>query len=737
MDRIDRVYAQKQEQMKTDNTTRSGECYDLTEDKEFLAMSFMQRKARYTEFVLDHTKVRLLPDELLAGTILRTWPRVNYSTLAERKLYCDMGLAFPRRNNRIIDGKEHYSSKALRLTPEEIEDPNCERWSWGHSCIGFVRLLEMGYNGIIKDAQSRIDAMQASGQIDPEKIEFWQAVITCSKAVCRLSDRYSEALTEAAAAEPDAVRAAELRQMAAATHAVPANPPKTFREAMQSVWFIFLANLSFNCGADVGRLDQYLYPYYRKDVDEGILTPDEAQELIDCLFLKFFECYVTTQSNAGLHPGIILGGLKEDGKDGTNELTYMLLRATERLMIPAPKLSVRVNEQTPDEIFEIAHRMLLKGLSQPDFYSDHVMINAFQSHGVPFEDAIQYAQSICEEISLAGISEDCVNEGPHCDVHDKVELAMQRVCAGEVAETFEDFLVMVEEEIRKCILEEMEFHMLQTEKIRTFNPHPLHSASIVGCLESGKDIMAGGAKYNNTGSVIGGLATASDGLYAIKTLVYDTKRLTIPEFHQILVDNYENNELLRLEILNKFPKFGNDDDRVDSIAVRLFDVYADELKRHHNSRGGIYKIGAWASEYRSSYMATPDGRRQGDTFATNISPTPGRDLKGVTAVMRSGTKLNMKICSAGCMLDIAMNPSCIRGENGAQILKYIVTSYGAMGGGGLQFNIVDGETLRKAQEDPDAYRNLMVRVWGYNDYFTALPEHKQAHIISRTIHGVV
>jgi len=203
------------------------------------------------------------------------------------------------------------------------------------------------------------------------------------------------------------------------------------------------------------------------------------------------------------------------------------------------------------------------------------------------------------------------------------------------------------------------------------------------------------------------------------------------------VDNYEGNEFLRLEILNKFPKFGNDDDRVDSIAIRLFDVYAEELEKQPNSRGGIYKIGAWASEYRSSYMATPDGRRKGDNFAVNISPTPGRDIKGITAVIRSGTKLNMGICSAGSMLDMAMNPTCISGENGVEILKQIVTSYGVMGGGGLQFNIMDAKTLREAQENPMKYKNLMVRVWGYNDYFVSLPKEKQENVIARTIHNAL
>lgn len=711
MDRLDRIYNRIQAQI--DEKTGfffDASVIDLLTEPGFAQMSFMKRRARAVEATLEHVKVRLYPDDLLGGTFLQTWVHVVQTTLEERLCYADMGHAYPSRNNRYVDGKAIYSSSPLYLTREQLLDPESGSFWWGHSCAGIQRILAMGYEGIAEDAEKRIAEMQASGSVDPEKIEFWEAVCTSVRAVCRLSERYADEL-EKQAEDQDPMRSAEMRQMAENMRHVPARPARTFWEAVQAIWMVYMVGCRFN-GIDLGRLDQYLYPFYEKDLAEGRLTAEQAEELVGNFFLKCHERYAAQPSNAGLHPSVMLAGLKADGKDGTNAVTYMCLRATERFATPAPKLSVRIKEQTPDELFEVAHRMLMKGINQPDFYADRVVIPAYERIGIPFEDAVEYAQSVCEEISLAGISEDCTNEGPHCDVHEKVERAMRRVVAGEKADTFEDFVQIVEEEIRACIREEMEYHLKQTEKLRRYHPLPLHSAAIVGCLESGRDILAGGAKYNNTGSVIGGLATSADGLYAINRLVYEEKRLTIAEFHQILLDNYEGNELLRMEILNKFPKFGNDDNRVDAIAARLFDVYADELEKHKNNRGGIYKVGAWASEYRSAYMATPDGRKQGDTFAVNISPTPGRDIKGVTAVMRSGTKVNMKICTAGAMLDVSMNPNCMRGEHGAQILKQLVNAYGEMGGSGLQFNIIDAEMLREAQENPMKYRNLMVRVWG-------------------------
>jgi len=740
MDRLDKILEYKNK-LRTDCRgyyIEDGRV-NLLEDPEFSQASYMIRKGKLVEETLKRVKVRIFPGELIVGTFLETWVRVISNTLEERRKYGNMNHAYPRRNNRKINGQRVYSSSPLFLTEEELRNPDSSRWNWGHTCGGFERILTMGYEGIAREAERKIEEMESSGHVDVEKKEFWEAVILSVRAVCALSERYAEELDVMASVEEyggQSERAAELRIIAGNMRHVPAQPARTFWEALQSCWFAWMCSIRFN-GTDLGRFDQYIYPYYKHDLDAGIITKEKAEELIQCFFLKCDEHYIANPTNAGLGPAIMLGGLKPDGKDGTNEITFMCMRATERFSIPTPKISVRINEQTPDEVFETAHRMLLKGINQPDFYADRVIIPAYERIGIPFEDAVQYAQATCEELSLAGISEDCTNEGPHCDLHDKVELAMQRVVSGEKAETFDRFMEMVEEEIRKCIQEEIAYHLVQTEKLRIFSPQPLHSAAIVGCLESGKDIMAGGAKYNNTGSVLGGLATAADGLYAIKKLVYEEQRLTIEEFHRILVDNYEGNEFLRLEILNKFPKFGNDDDRVDSIAIRLFDVYAEELEKQPNSRGGIYKIGAWASEYRSSYMATPDGRRKGDNFAVNISPTPGRDIKGITAVIRSGTKLNMGICSAGSMLDMAMNPTCISGENGVEILKQIVTSYGVMGGGGLQFNIMDAKTLREAQENPMKYKNLMVRVWGYNDYFVSLPKEKQENVIARTIHNAL
>jgi len=707
-------------------------CLDLFAEPGFSALSFMQRTARMIEATLDETAVRIYPNEIIVGSVIECRVRSIHNTFEERRMYADQNCAYPRRNNIYLPDDQIYSSSPLYLTDKELEDPETARWGWGHSCAGFQKILKMGYEGIEKQAADKLLELQQNGTADRDQTEFLEAVITSARAVCRFSNRYGDELEKLAAEETDAVRAKELLEIADRVRRVPAKPAESFLDALQSAWFAWVCSIWYN-GTDMGRMDQYLYPYYKKDIEAGRLTLEEAEDLVNCFMLKLFEYYIVIPNNAGLHPSIMLGGLMANGKDGCNDVTMLFLKAKETLRTPSPKLSLRVNEQTPQEIIEQAHKMLLSGINQPDFYMDRNVIHSYERIGIPFEDAVEYAQSVCEELSLAGISEDCTNEGPHLDVHDKVMRAMVRAAAGEKADTFDAFMKLVEEEMRLCLLEEIDYCEKQTAKLRTFSPRPLHSATIEGCIENAKDITAGGARYNNSGSVIGGLASAADGLYAIRRLVYEEKRLTIKEFLTILQNEYEGEEPLRQEILHRFPKFGNDCEEVDLLAKELFDIFADELEKHTNSRGGRYKLGAWASEYRSPYPATPDGRRKGDAFATNISPTPGRDLGGVTAVMRSACHLPLKHCSAGGMLDVAMTPSCLRGENGAVLLRQLLEAYGDMGGTGLQFNVVDADTLRAALDDPDSYRSLMVRVWGYNDFFTALTPARQSHILSRTI----
>jgi len=691
--------------------------------------SFMKRRAMQVQEMLATLPVRILPGEMIVGSLLGLLPKMISETYEERKTWANISLAFPARNT--VYGTQDYTPVNRELSEEELHDEERGRWNWGHSCLGLPNILKKGYLGMAAEAQAKIDEMNESGCVDKDKIEFWECVILCCQAVVDFAGRYADEAARQAAAETDAVRKAELLAVEACVRHAPAYPAANFHEALQAAWFAFLTQHIF-LPPDMGRFDQAIYPFYKKDVEEGSLTAEKAQELMDCLWVKFYEDRVRIPVNAGLSPSIMLAGVDAQGKDATNEVTYMAMTATRHVGSPTPKLSVRVNDQTPAELYELAHIMLTGGLMMPDFYNEKAVIGAYERIGVPFEDAINFAQSVCEEISLAGISEECTNEGPHVDLHDMVMYALRQSAADET--DFDTVLARVEAKICATVKSEVDFHLEQTRKLQHYLPQPLHSASIEGCIESGKDIMYGGARYNNTGSVLGGIATASNSLYAVKRLVYDEKRMTLAELMEILDKDYEGHEALRAEILSKFPKYGNDVDEVDTFAVFMYDIFTRELEKYRNSRGGLFKIGAWASEYRSNYQATPDGRKRFDSFAVNVSPTPGTDQKGATAVIRSTTKLALDKCTAGGMVDVTLAPSVLKGPNGVEVLRNLVETYCQLGGSGIQFNFVDSAMLEAALADPVKYKNLMVRVWGYNDYYVALTEERKKHILDRTKH---
>lgn len=722
--RIDKLSAQVQ------NADISGvyqTCINMFAEKNYENSSFMLRRGMLVKKLLSSLPLRFFDDELITGSILGIMPDLITDTYEERSIYADISLAFPARNT--VFGSDAYCPENRHLTKDELHTNGSGRWNWGHSCYGLEKILKKGYMGIARDAQQNLDELQTRGDADDEQIDFLTSVIMCCEAVTDFANRYSAALLEKAKVETNDAKAFELKKAAICAAHVPANPASSFYEALQSTWFSFMCNLIFN-GTDLGRFDQIIYPYYQKDLNAGLITPYDAQEMLDCLWVKFTEWHIWHPTDKGAHPSIMLSGVDARGVDGTNDLTYMCLNATRHVGAPHPKLSLRINDQTPPALFDLAHDMLLHGLMMPDFYNETSVIKAYEKLGVPYADAVCFAQSVCEEVSLAGLCEDCTNEGPHVDLHHMVMSAL-RLSEHDNA-SFEQLLSRVDSQIVDRVAKEVAFHNLQTEKLRRFLPQPLHSATIQGCVESGRDILAGGAKYNNTGSVLSGIATASNSLYTVKRLVYDEKRLTIKELLSIVDNDWNGHETLRAEILSKFPKYGNDIDKVDQYAVRMFKVFADELGKYKNSRGGIFKVGAWASEYRSNYQATPDGRKRWDSFAVNVSPTPGSDTKGATAVIRTASKLGLNRCTAGGMIDITLSPSCIRGDKGIDVLKQLVYTYCALGGAAIQFNFVDSTILENAARDPLKYKNLMVRVWGYNDYYVALPPRMQKNILDRT-----
>jgi formate C-acetyltransferase len=710
------------------------------------------RKARAIAQTLAEVPVRIGVDEIIVGSTILVWKYCCYATAEERETYAP--IVYNNHVSAVLARNIPYNAtieerKDLLTEAGHHKMPGIELYSWGHTTAGFRRVLEKGFVGIGKDARRLLELENQKATRDEEKCRFWRAVIIVSQAMVGLGRRYAEAALELAENERDQDRKEELKTIAAACRRVPAHPARTFHEAIQSTWLTLLATQRY-VPSDLGRLDQYLYPYMERDLEQGLITEESAQELVDCLWLKLAEFWRENPEQRGFMQSVMLSGRNAEGQDSTNLLTYMCLEASGKLRFPTPKISMRVHKDTPQRLYRRCLELLRSGLSMPDFYNDDVIIPAFEGYGVPAEDACEYVQDACAEILIGGMSEDRVAEIWFLPLR-SLELALnngrslltgtQEGPATGIPDSFvdfEDLMTALELQIRYSIEREVEIANHGEMFISRLSPQPLHSSTLADCVEKGRDSTEGGARYNNTGTCFTvGLANTADALMAIKRLVFEQKRLSLGCFVDILRGDWEDHEVLRLEICTKLPKYGNDIEEVDNLARRITDLYAREIPKYRNTRGGYFKPGGFGTDPVGKGRivgASADGRRAGAPLSTNLSPAPGRDTKGPTAVLRSASRLNVGSCTNGSVLGIELHPSSVAGDEGLLALQSLIQGYFQLGGMSLQFNVIDAETLRAAQRNPQEYRNLQVRVWGYSDYFLNVDPEMQEQIIARAIH---
>lgn len=710
------------------------------------------RKAKAIAKTLAEIPVRIGPDELVLGSTILVWKYCCYATPEEREKYAP--LVYNNHVANVLVPRIPYAAtveERKKLMSEKGCDkmPGIEFYSWGHTTAGFRKVLEKGFIGIGEDAKRRLDLENAKLIKDEEKCHFWKAVIIVSKAMVEFATRYADKALQLAGHERDTKKREELEKIAGICKRVPGYPAQTFHEAIQSVWLTLLVTQRY-VPSDLGRLDQYLYPYYEKDLKRGLITKESAQELIDCLWLKLAEFWRENPEQRGFMQSVMLSGKTSEGQDGTNDMTYMCLDASGRFRFPTPKISVRIHKDTPEELYQRCLELLRSGLSMPAFYNDDVIIPAFQRFGVPVEDAYEYVQDACTEILIGGMSEDRVAEIWFLPLR-SLELALNNgvsLITGkqEGPKTgnpdsfcdFEDLMSAFEEQILCSIEREVEIANDSEKHISKLSPQPLHSATLADCVEKGKDSTEGGARYNNTGTCFTlGLANTVDALIAIKKLIFEEKCFSLGYLVNILKNNWKDNEILRLEILTKLPKYGNDIEEVGNLAKRIVDIYVREIPKHRNTRGGYFKPGAWGTDpvVKGRIIgASADGRKSGESLSINISPVPGRDRNGPTAVIKSASKLDVGSCTNGSVLGIELHPNSVAGQEGLKAFQNLIKCYSQLGGMTMQFNVMDAEVLRAAQKEPHRYKNLQVRVWGYSDYFVNVDPEMQEQIIARTVH---
>lgn len=621
-------------------------------------------------------------------------------------------------------------------------------------------LFKKGFGGIIKEAQEHLLKLDAAKPEDEEKIDFYNSIIWTSRGIIKYANRYADEAERMAAEEKDPKRAEELRVIAANCRRVPEYPPESFYEAIQFLWFTQIGGiLSENpLSLNPGRFDQYMDPYYEKDLEKGAITQDFAQELIEALWLKYSEWVWTISSNtadyfAGYNQfqNLTVGGKKRDGRDGTNPVTYMALKATEETKTHQPGLSVRVQADCPDEFLSAVTHLVSKGTGFPAIHSDSVGYQMLINAGYEPEDAKDWNNCGCVvphfrktgewtaavNVNFGSALEYALNQGFSLMTGDK--MGLDEVPASSFG-SFDDvkaaFFRQFDNLCRHSIILTIEAQRLHKEMV----PRPFLSSCIEHCMESGTDLSRGGAKYNIGPVITGiGLAVVANSLAAVKKLVFEDKVCTMETMIKALRANWEGYEELRGKA-RECPKYGNDDDYVDTLAIEIANHFYSEIHQYKDVFGSPFLTAFMGI---SNYIpmgrvlgATPDGRKNGEPSSEGVSPFVGSDKSTPLAAMRSTSKVNQEIHSGGTLLNLRLNHELVATPRGQANLGAMIQTLFSLGAFHVQFNCISSDTLRAAQKNPENYKDLLVRVAGYSTQFVNLSKSMQDAIIARTEHEV-
>lgn len=634
----------------------------------------------------------------------------------------------------------------------------------GHLTPGFEKIINVGYGAIRKQAQDWMDAHEGNlmGEDMNRYLFYKSAVIACDAAII-LVKRYGQACIDKAEECQDAARKAELTKMGEGLMWISENPARTFWEACQAtmMYQLFLGLDSGYPAPAFGRFDQYTWPFLKTDLEAGRLTLDEAQEIVDAFFLKANCFYGAAPAFIAVTTGIgntyqhtTIGGVdRETGEDATNPITYMVLETIGRLSLHDPTISLRIHKDTPDELWECALETskLVGGL--PLFQNDEVIIPGLMKE-LDFElkDARDYSVIGCQEIVGSGNDYPAPNgvHAPHASVHFGVIFDMAinngvNPFNGEKSKLETGYLYEMESfEAVKAAVKAMSSHILKwhvtmnnySEYLTMYLcTHAGLSISLEGCMESGKDCVCGGAKYNSYGGTATGLATIADSLTTIKYMVFDKKLCTAKELYDAIMADWEGYEALRQQILSEVPHYGNADPYADEQMKWICDVYYEICQECYSTRARVYKSGLYgASDHVAQgyhTWATPDGRKTGEALADATSPAQGRDVNGPTGVFNSSVCFDHTKYMDGIAVNLRIHPAALNGEDGTAKLRDLTRAYFDQGGMEVQYNIVSTETMRAAQKDPATYRNLVVRIAGYSAYFVELNTDMQNDIIRR------
>jgi pyruvate formate-lyase/glycerol dehydratase family glycyl radical enzyme len=629
----------------------------------------------------------------------------------------------------------------------------------GHTVLD-DKIYKKGFNDFIKEIQDALAALDF--YMDPDaydKREQLRGMETAARALITFAARYAAKARELAAAEKNAERKKELGHIAEVCEYVPANAPRNFHEALQMYWFTHLGVITeFNTwdAFNPGRLDQHLYPFYKKGLADGSLTEESARELLQCFWVKFNNQPAppkvgVTAAESGTYTDFALinvGGLKEDGTDGVNELSFLILDVIKEMRLLQPSSCVQVSRQSPDEFLKKAFDIIKTGFGQPSVFNTDSIIQELMRQGKSIADARNAGSSGCVEIGAFGkenynltgyfnmpkVLELTLNNG--VDPRTGKQLGLKTADAASFKD-FEELLAAYEKQINRFVDIKIKGNSIIERLYANHLPAVFLSIIIDDCIKKGRDYHDGGPRYNISYIQGVGLGTLTDAFASLKWNVFDHKKIGMSGLLETMKKDFENDENTRLMLVNKTPKYGNDDDYADSIMQRLFEIYFRAIDGRPNTKGGSYCINLLPTTvhvyFGSVIGALPDGRKAGMPLSEGVSPVQGADTNGPTAVIKSVGKMD-HLRTGGTLLNQKFAPQLLEDETGISKMVSLVRTYFKMNGHHIQFNVVNAETLRDAQKNPEKHRGLIVRVAGYSDYFNDVGKSLQDEIIRRTEH---
>lgn len=655
---------------------------------------------------------------------------------------------------------EIWPEDVMELYKTDVVNIGLYNTSSGETVPDYKKLLEKGLRGYINDCKALIAAADRHDPAQLEKIYFWNACIITCEAAIRFANRHGALAEKLAAEEKDEKRKQELLTIASNCRRVPENPPETFFEALQSIWFI---HVIFHIEAPTtacsfGRFDQILYPYMEKDMERGTFNEDEALEILECFYLKCGEVIeVRDEWDSMAFAGfpmwaiVMIGGLDLEGNDATNKLSYMCLTAGADLQTAQPVLAMRISDKTPDDLFRQASEMIQQGMANPGFFNEYVGADIVRNKGGTEEEARDWVIVGCTQPQYGGGNTEATPDAGYVNFAKALELVLHNgvdpatghkvgletgdprkfTCKEDLIEAVKKQILFLYEKIIEG------FNIMEVEHMKRL-PCIFASLVIDGSVESGKSVQEGGAVHSSAGLFSTGTANLADSIVAIEKIVFEEKLVTMERLIEILDNNFEGEERIRQWLLNKPAKFGNDIEYVDKINKDIVQWAAAEIQQKKDARGGHFDFTLMSQSvnvpHGQAVGATPDGRLAGQPLNDNASPMMGRDVSGPTATIKSVASLDSSKFYAGALFNLRFDPRGVEGEKGLQTIEGVIRAFFKEGGQHIQINVVDDETLRRAQIEPENYRGLVVRVAGYLAYFTELDRTVQDALIERTAH---